>query len=156
LNEITVVVEKPGLVAGMRRRGHYAEIAKMLPDLFEYVISQRARIAGPPMFVWHEKSIEEAEKADAEGSADIEVCVPIAEKIPETGEIRVYELPGGCMAKAVHKGPYQESGPVYERLLAWIEESGNRLSGPIREAYLNDPRVVGPQETLTVIYAPIG
>ncbi len=155
MNEMAVVVEKPCLVAGMRRRGHYAEIPKMLPDLFEYVISQRARIAGPPLFIWHEKSIEEAEKADAEGSADIEVCVPIADKITETDEIKVYEIPGGRMAKAVHKGPYQESGPVYEQLLSWIEESGNKLSGPIREAYLNDPREVGPEETLTVIYAPI-
>jgi len=29
------------------------------------------------------------------------------------------------------------------------------ISGPIREAYLNDPREVGPEEILTVIYAPV-
>jgi effector-binding domain-containing protein len=38
---------------------------------------------------------------------------------------------------------------------AWIEENGKKLSGPIREAYMNDPREGGPEEILTVIYAPV-
>ena len=48
--EITIVEEKPQLVAGLRRSGHYKEIAKMLPALFEYVVSQGAIIAGPPLY----------------------------------------------------------------------------------------------------------
>ena len=59
------------------------------------------------------------------------------------------------MAKITHKGSYEAMKPVYERLFAWIEKSGKRLSGPIREAYLNDPREVRPEEIITVIYAPI-
>ncbi len=153
--EITIVEEKPQLVAGMRRRGHYKEIAKMLPALFEYVMSQGAVIAGPPLYLWHEKSVEDAMKADEEGNADIEVCVPIAEKIQETDEVKCYELSGGKMGKIIHKGPYEASGPVYERLFAWLEENGHKLAGPIREAYLNDPREVSPEEILTIIYAPI-
>ncbi len=153
--EITIVEEMPMLVAGMRKLGQYKEIAQMLPDLFVYAMSQGARVAGPPMFLWHEKSVDEAQTADQEGKADIEVCVPIAEKIPETDLIKCYELPGGTMAKVIHKGPYEASGPAYERLFAWIKENGRHLSGPIREAYLNDPRTVGPEETLTVIFAPV-
>lgn len=156
MHEIEVVEEAPKLVAGMRKHGQYKEIAKMLPALFEYVISRSAIIAGPPMFLWHEKSVEEAMAADEAGRADIEVCLPIATRISETAEIECYELPGATMAKTVHKGPYESSGLAYEKLFAWIEENGKKLSGPMREAYLNDPREVGPQETLTVIYAPIG
>lgn len=155
MNEITLVEEKPQLVAGMRRRGHYKEIAKMLPALFEYAISQRAVIAGPPLYIMHEKSVEEALKADEAGNADIEVCVPIAERIIETDEIKCYELPGGKMARVIHKGPYEAIGPVYEKLFAWLLENGLELTGPIREAYLNDPREVAPEEILTIIYAPI-
>jgi AraC family transcriptional regulator len=153
--EISIVDERPRLVVGTRKRGHYKEIAVMLPQLFEYAISQNARIAGPPMFLWHESSVEEARKADLDGNADIEVCVPIAEKIPETERFRCYELPGGKMAKIRHKGPYEASERAYEELFAWMKENGKELAGPIREAYLNDPREVGPEETLTVIYAPI-
>lgn len=155
MDEITVVEEAPMLVVGMRRKAHYKDIAKMLPSLFEYAMKQGARIIGPPMFLWHEKSVENAMKADETGSADIEICVPLAAKIPETVEIKCYELPGGPMAKIVHKGPYEAMEPTYEKLFAWINENGKTLSGPIREAYLNDPREVGTQEILTVIYAPI-
>jgi effector-binding domain-containing protein len=154
--EISVVDEKPQLVAGMRRKGHYKEIAKMLPALFEYAMSQAAIIAGPPQYLWHENSIEEAQKADEAGNADIEVCVPIAARIPENDEIKCYILPGGKNAEIVHKGPYEASGPVYERLFAWLGENGLKLTGPIREAYLNDPREVSPEDILTIIYAPIG
>ena len=53
----------------MRRRGHYKEIAKMLPALFEYAMSQGAIIAGPPFYLWYEKSVE-ALKADEAGNAE--------------------------------------------------------------------------------------
>ncbi|HSD58063.1 MAG TPA: GyrI-like domain-containing protein [Methanotrichaceae archaeon] len=155
MHEISIAEERPRLVVGTRKRGHYKEIAVMLLQLFEYAFSQKARIVGPPMFLWHETSIEEAQKADLDGNADIEVCVPIAEKISETERFRCYELPGGKMAKIRHKGPYEASGPAYEDLFAWMKENGKELAGPIREAYLNDPREVGPEETLTEIYAPI-
>lgn len=128
MNEITIVDEKPQHVAGMRRKGHYKEIAKMLPALFEYAMSQGAVIAGPPLYLWHEKNVEDAMKADEAGNADIEVCVPIAERIPETDEIKCYELCGRKMARIIHKGPYEASGPVYERLFAWIQETA--ISSP--------------------------
>jgi len=154
--EITVVDEEPQLVAGMRRRGHYKEIAVMLPALFQYVLSCRCRISGPPLYLWHERSVEEAQKADGAGNADIEVCVPLAAKIPESDEVKCYILPGGRNAWIVHKGPYEACGPAYERLFAWLEENGLKLTGPIREAYLNDPREVAPEDILTIIHAPIG
>jgi len=155
MNEISIVEEKPMLVAGMRQRGHYKEIAEMLPALFEYIVGQRAIIAGPPLFLWHEKSVEDAQRADDSGNADMEVCVPIAKKIPESEKVKCYELPGGTMAKIIHKGPYEECGQTYEKLFLWLEENDRKLSGPIREAYLNDPREVAPQEILTFIFAPI-
>jgi len=34
----------------------------------------------------------------------------------------VYELPGGKMAKIVHKGSYAKCSPTYEKLFSWIAE----------------------------------
>jgi effector-binding domain-containing protein len=48
-----------------------------------------------------------------------------------------------------------ECEPTYEKLFAWIEESGKRLVGPTREVYLNDPREVPPEELLTEVYTPM-
>jgi effector-binding domain-containing protein len=99
--------------------------------------------------------VEEAEKANEEGTADVEIAVPVDRKIDDAGEIRCYELPGGTMAKIVHQGPYEECTATYERLFAWIGAQGKRIAGPIREIYLNDPREVAPEEILTEVYAPI-
>jgi effector-binding domain-containing protein len=106
------------------------------------------------MFLWHETSVEEAQKADLDGNADIEVCAH-SRKNTRDRRFKCYELPGGKMVKIRYKGPYEASGQAYEKLFAWMKENGKELAGPIREAYRNDPREVGPEETLTVIYAPI-
>jgi AraC family transcriptional regulator len=155
LNEVTVVAMEPQLVLGMRKRGHYAMIPEMFMQVFTYVMEQGVECTGPPTFVMHEISAEEARKADQEGNADVEIAVPIGRKVPDTAEIRCYTLPGGSMARIVHKGPYEACEPTYETLFAWLEKNGKRITGPLRETYLNDPGEVPPDEILTEIYAPI-
>ena len=110
---------------------------------------------GIPFFLYHEKSVEEAKRADEAGNADIEVCVPILKNIPENDRIRCYELAGGKMAKTVHKGPYQECESTYMELFDWLQKNNHKIVGPIREGYVNDPREVEPEEILTIIYVPV-
>lgn len=155
MSEITVVEVDTKLVLGMRRWGKYQEIANMFPILFRYAVGAGAQIAGHPMFVCHETTIEDVKKADEEGNADVEVAVPIASEIKGTDEIKCYELPGGTMAKIIHKGPYEACEPTYLKLYTWLEENNKKITGPTREVYLNDPKEVTPEETLTEIYAPI-
>ena len=94
-------------------------------------------------------------KAMEEKNADLEVVAPIARKAEGTDEIRCYQVPGGKMARIVHKGPYDACNPTYDKLFAWIGENGMKICGPIREMYLNDPREVGMEEALTEIHAPV-
>jgi effector-binding domain-containing protein len=157
MSEVTIIETPSQRVLGMRRKGHYSEIPLMLSKLFEFIFSKNIQIAGYPIYVCHEISIEEVQKAEKDGNADIEVAVPISGSSGITGdqEIKEYELPGGRMAKIVHKGPYEACGPTYEKLFTWIAEKGKRITGPIREVYLNDPREVPPEEILTEIYAPL-
>jgi len=154
MEEITVVDVKPQLVAGIRKKGYYREIAELLPKLYEYATKKGAKFTAPPIFVCHETA-EEAMEADKTGTAYVEVAAPIAEKIEETEEIKCYTLPGGKMAKIIHKGPYDKCETTYNKIFAWIEKNGKKIAGPIREAYLNDPREVGLEEALTEIYIPI-
>lgn len=157
MSEITVVELSPQKVLGMRRRGAYREIPVMFPKIFEFIFSKNIQIAGYPIFLCHEITFEEVEKADKEENADIEVAVPVAGVIEylDNEEIQLYELPGGKMAKIIHKGPYEECVPTYEKLYSWIAEQGKTIVGPVREVYFNDPREVPPEEILTEIYAPI-
>jgi len=154
MGEITVVDVEPLLVAGIRKRGYYREIAELLPKIYGYAAKKGAKFTGPPIFVCHETP-EEAVEADKTGTADVEVAAPIAEKIEETKEIKCYTLPGGKMVKIIHKGPYDKCEPTYNKIFAWIEKNGKKIAGPTREAYLNDPNEVGLEEALTEIYIPI-
>ena len=157
MSEVTIVELSPQLVLGMRKTGAYREIPVMLNRICEFAFSKNIQITGYPVFLFHETTVEEAQKADIEKNADIEVAFPISEIIETTGDgdIRVYDLPGGKMAKIVHKGPYEECTLSYEKLFSWITENGKRITGPVREVYLNDPREVPPEEILTEIYAPL-
>lgn len=155
MEEIALVDVEPQHVVGIRKRGKYEEIPDMIRTVYEYVLSQGAASPGCPIFVMHETSEEEAVKADLEGAADIEITVPVTERLAPAGGIACYELPGGRMARVVHRGPYKECGPTYERLFAWLAENGLEITGPIREVYLNDPREVPEAEILTEIFVPV-
>ena len=147
---------RPQMVMGLTRKGTYQMIPQMMGELFHHLTAKGAQIAGMPTFVCHETSAEEAKKAGAEGRAVVEVVVPVAGKVEGAGDIKCYVLPGGRMLTAVHKGPYEECERTYQEMFAWIGTERKRVVGPIRETYLNDPRQVGPQETLTEIRIPIG
>ncbi|WP_226990733.1 GyrI-like domain-containing protein [Methanosarcina acetivorans] len=157
MSEVTIVELSPQPVLGIRKTGAYREIPVMLNRICEFAFSKNIQITGYPVFLWHETTVEEAQKAEVDENADIEVAFPISEFVENTGdeEIKVYELPGGKMAKVVHEGPYEESILTYEKLFFWITENGKRIAGPVREVYLNDPQEVKPEEILTEIYAPL-
>ena len=152
-------------VLGLRRRGRYQElIPQMIMELYTFVEEHGIEGAGMPTFLCHETSPEEVIQAMEAGTADVEVALPVAGPpaapvvISKEGReiVTCYELPGGPMATAVHKGPYETSESTYNELFAWIEAHGRTITGPIREVYLNDPAEVGEEEILTEIYVPVG
>lgn len=157
MDEITIVDVPNQKVMGMRKKGRYKElIPGMLQQLFPYIMKHGNDVcSGAPMFICHETSVEEVMEADKMGTADVEVAVPISKDIEQTNDMKIYELPGGKMAKIIHKGPYDDMDKTYEKLYTWIAQNGKSIMGPTREVYINDPNEVGMEETLTEIYAPI-
>jgi AraC family transcriptional regulator len=154
MSEVTVAEVKAQLVVGMRKRGTYAEIGPMIMKVYQYAAAHNAQIQGRPTFICHETP-KQAMKANEESNADVEVALPVAREVESSGEVVCYELPGGQMARIVHKGPYEKCAPTYKKLFAWIAEHQKKITGPTREVYLNDPRKVPPEKILTEIYAPI-
>lgn len=155
MNEITIVDVPTQNVLGIRKCGSYKMIPQLLAGLFQHAMVSGAHITGMPAFVCHELSKEAVMEADAKGTADIEVIVPVATAVGGSDDVRYYELAGGKMARIIHKGPYEACEQAYDRLFVWIAEEGRTVCGPTREVYLNDPRTVRPEEILTEIYAPI-
>ena len=71
MEEITIVEVKPQRVLGMRKRGKYPMIAILLKDLCEFAFAREVQMIGPPIFICHEMTAEEAMEADAAGNADV-------------------------------------------------------------------------------------
>jgi effector-binding domain-containing protein len=154
MSEVVISNVEPQLVVGMRKRGTYAQIRPMLASVRKHIEANGARIVGPPAFICHENP-KEVVRANLQHNADVEVVIPVSAEVGGGEEITCYELPGGPMAKIVHRGPYEKSATAYKKLFAWIAESHKKVAGPTREVYLNDPRKVPPEELLTEIYAPV-
>lgn len=108
-----------------------------------------AAIAGPPYLVM-------TELADDDTPGEIEVGFPVTAPFGGDGDVTGVELPGGLVATTVHRGPYDEEGPAYQAVEAWVQEHGHVHAGPPREVYLNSPGDVSdPSQYVTEIQFPI-
>jgi DNA-binding transcriptional MerR regulator/predicted transcriptional regulator YdeE len=57
-------------------------------------------------------------------------------RVPESGRMRVHELPAATMAATVHHGSYNTIGAAHEAVLTWIDANGYQIAGPDRELNL--------------------
>ena len=156
MGDIAIVEVAAQQVIGIRKTGTYTLIPELLMKIYEYSVKKKMAIAGPPLFLCHEISSEAVMEANGKGTAIVEVAWPVSGNVKGSRDIKVYRLPGGKMVHTVHKGPYESCEPTYLKLFAWIETKGLLISGPIREVYPNDPRVVKPEEIITEIFIPVG
>lgn len=151
--EPTIKHVDPMTVAFLAMRGPYAQMPQAMGRLYEWVASQGWEPVGMPMGVYLTGPAEVPED-----EAVWEVWAPVANAadadIDEAG-FGVKIVPAGMVASAVHKGPYEQVGLVYEKLFAWTSEQGYAPAGPPREAYLNDPNEVGLSEALTEVQFPV-
>lgn len=155
MDEITIVNVPAQKVLGITKTGTYQLIPDLLMQVAGYIISEKGTIAGPPVFICHETSPESVKEANENGTAVIEVAWPVMGTVKGSGEITAYELPGGKMVHAIHRGPYEECEPTYRKLFTWIADNSLVMNGPIREVYPNDPREVKPEDIITEIFVPV-
>ena len=155
MEDIALVEVAAQQVIGIRKTGTYLLIPELLMKIYEYSVKKKMVMNGPPLFLCHENTPEAVMEANEKGTAIVEVAWPVSGTVKGSRNIKVYRLPGGKMVHIVHKGPYESCEPTYQKLFAWIETQGLHISGPIREVYPNDPRVVKPEEIITEIFVPV-
>ena len=88
-----------------------------------------------------------------ENDANFEACVPIRQA-KEVEGISVRELPGGRAVTLMHKGPYDELGRSYEKIITYIKEHEYEIVMPTREVYIKGPGMIfkgKPKNYLTEI-----
>ena len=147
--------------AVLRQRTSAQTIGQDVGRGYEAIVAALGRagiaIAGPPYLVM-------TELVDDEMPGAIELGFPIVAPFPAAGSapggddagVIGVELPGGLVASTVHRGPYDEEGPAYRAVEAWVQEHGHVHAGPPREVYLTSPaEVADPSEYVTEIQFPI-
>lgn len=136
------------LIAGNRFKGKYCDCGKGFAKVGR---AMGRHICGKPFCLYYDGEYRPDD-------ADIEACMPVR-KGESTGEVSVRELPGGRCAVLLHKGPYEELGRSYEKILAYVKEKGYETQLPSREVYIKGPGMIlkgNPKKYMTEIQILIG
>jgi hypothetical protein len=84
-----------------------------------------------------------------------EVAVPLSWTVPTGEGVRVRRLPAvSTMACTVHRGRYDRLAGHLRQMLGWIEATGHRPAGTVREVYLRfgaEPELALPPAYLTTV-----
>jgi DNA-binding transcriptional MerR regulator/effector-binding domain-containing protein len=146
-----VVEEKsiePFLVAGLRMKGRYSDCGTGFSRLGKAV---GRFICGKPLCLYHDGEYREDD-------ADFEPCFPIRRSVATEG-ISVRTLPGGRFLTLIHRGPYDQLGRSYAKILKHADERAMKIALPTREVYVKGPGMIfkgNPKNYLTEIQLPIG
>jgi DNA-binding transcriptional MerR regulator/predicted transcriptional regulator YdeE len=84
---------------------------------------------GQTLVLWYDTEFKET---DFDGAAAFFLRC----RVPESGRVKVQELPAATMATTVHHGAYERIGDAHEAVISWIEANGYRIVGADRELNL--------------------
>jgi effector-binding domain-containing protein len=129
---------------------------RYLPAVAGRVQELGGQMAGAPFGRYH---------AFGPDQVDVEIGIPIAAPVEgapalasmPAGEIGASELPGGPVARTIHRGSYDGLSAAHDALHEWIHEQPgvDDAEGPW-EAYVDDPTTVEePSELRTEITWPL-
>ncbi|MFW6253861.1 MAG: GyrI-like domain-containing protein [Chitinivibrionales bacterium] len=134
----------------IRTRTSAQNIQPVLQDgytrLIKYLADQNGYPAGPPYVAFFNTDMEDME---------IELGIPVSEKLPPQDDIQPSEISSGRVASCIHTGPYNEIEGAYTALTEWVRQNGYEPTGVAYEFYLNDPAQTPPQELQTQVEFPI-
>ena len=131
--------------------GDYIET--LLMESAGIVMSQKLKIASPPMTIFHDDAFKET-------NLDVELAFPLEdvnlEDMPLSNgrilSVRTLEAVPQ-MASIIHTGSYEQFAKTYEIIGRWIERNQYQICGSSREIYLRPPSET--EEAMTEIQFPI-
>lgn len=134
---------EPVLIAGVRMKGKYSDCGKGFAKIGKAL---GRHICGKPLNLYYDGEYREED-------ADLEACMPIRKRVEAEG-ISVRELPGGHCVSLLHRGPWDELGRSYAKILDYVRQKGYEALLPSREVYLKGPGMIfrgNPKKYLTEI-----
>jgi DNA-binding transcriptional MerR regulator len=142
---------EPLLVASIRAiLPNHSAVGALFGEVYEAIGPHVGQALGPhpedggqTLVLWYDTDFKESQ---VDGAA----AFMLRCRVPESGRMRVHDLPGATMAASVHHGSYSTIGQAHEAVLTWIEANSYRIVGPDRELnlyhtmpiHLDDPSYV--------------
>lgn len=139
---------EPMLVAGFRMKGKYSDCGTGFSQLGK---AAGRYICGKPLCLYYDGEYREED-------ANFEPCLPIRKEIAVCG-VSVRTLSGGRCLTLIHRGPYDQLGRSYAKILQQVKERKQKIDLPTREVYVKGPGMIfrgNPKNYLTEIQLPIG
>jgi DNA-binding transcriptional MerR regulator len=144
------VQEKPldaVMIAGIRMKGRYSDCGKAFGRLGR---AFGRYISGKPFLLHYDAEYKEDD-------ADFEACMPVRQG-KEIDGVSLRQLPPARCVSLLHKGPYEQLGRSYARVLKYVKDRGYSIAMPTREVYIKGPGMIfrgNPKNYLTEIQIPI-
>lgn len=135
------------LIAGIRMKGRYSDCGAA----FGRICRGMGRYASGKPFLLH------YDGEYKEDDADFEACIPIRQR-KEVQGVALRELPAVRCVSLLHKGPYDQLGRSYAKVLQYVKDRGYKVVMPTREIYLKGPGMIfrgNPRNYLTEIQIPV-
>lgn len=133
----------------IEHRGDYRAIGAAFGGLLEALDAQQIAPTGPMFALYYD---DPAQTPIAELRA--RACMPVSAGTSARGSLRFDVLPSTTVVYAVAAGAYSEVPRCYPALLAYLEERGWQLAGPIREVYVNPEVALDGGELMTEVQLP--
>lgn len=119
-------------------------LASAYAEITAFMALHGISMAGQPMSItrgWN----EEGYRFDA--------AIPVSEFEAElTGRVNYGRSPAGLAVRVVHRGPYDDMTPSYEKLAAYMAVHGLAEGDVSWEQYISDPGETAPGDLVTHIY----
>lgn len=87
-----------------------------------------------------------------DGGFDIEAGFPTSDPLPQGNDVEAGELPGGRVARTVHRGAWDQVHHAYQALMEWTVDHGYVPREAAWESYLDGP---GVDEPRTEVFLPV-
>ncbi len=128
---------EPQLVASVRTiLPYHSAVGALFAEVYEALGARAGEALGPhpgeagtTLVLWYDTEFKEH---DVDGAAAFFLRC----RVPDSGRMKVHQLPAAVMAATVHHGPYNTIGEAHQAVIKLVDDNGYHIAGPDREVYL--------------------
>lgn len=137
-NSPTITLTQPQHTAVIRLTVPREQIGDVMGPGISEVLAAVAAHGMAPAGPWFSRHFQAEDEM-----SDFEIGVPVEAPVTALGRVRPGSLPGGRVARTIHRGGYESLVETWDALDAWIAASGHVPEQNLWERYL-----VGPESSL--------